>query len=251
MKTGVVKIAEDADFFMLKSLIDDDANWKLDYDKDGHTKVWTQHTDESCVKMVKVQSKFENVSAETLFDVLHDPEYRKEWDEYMILAVEIGYLNPNNDIGYYALSCPTPVKNRDFVLQRSWLDMGKEKLIMNHSVEHKDYPQKKGFIRATSYLTGFVVRALDDGCFLGYVSQTDPHGKLPPWLVNKITKKFAPKVITRLKKAAEKYEQWKSTQINPRYKPWIYPELTIDLKRVLIEDCLPKKTELIAEEECE
>lgn len=52
--------------------------------------------------MVKVQSVFQNISSNTMFDVLHDPDYRKDWDEYMLASVEIGYLNPNNDIGYYA-----------------------------------------------------------------------------------------------------------------------------------------------------
>lgn len=120
--------------------------------------------------MVKVKSVFQNISANTMFDVLHDPEYRKDWDEHMLASVEIGYLNPNNDVGYYAcmvgskllfncnqlikiaVSCPAPVKNRDFILQRSWLDMGYEKLILNHTVEHKDYPQKKGFIRLVFFM---------------------------------------------------------------------------------------------------
>lgn len=116
--------------------------------------------------MVKIHTVLRNISPSTIFDVLHDPEYRKEWDEHMLASIEIGYLNPNNDVGYYAcklvsqvcfwktnnllnvsVSCPAPVKNRDFVLQRSWLDLEDEKLILNHSVEHKDYPPKKGFIR--------------------------------------------------------------------------------------------------------
>lgn len=39
MEPGVVKIAEDSDFDMLKSLVDSDTDWKLEYDKGGGTKV--------------------------------------------------------------------------------------------------------------------------------------------------------------------------------------------------------------------
>lgn len=125
------------------------------------------------------------------------------------------------------VACPSPLKNRDFILQRSWLDTGIEQLILNHSVYHKDYPPRKHFVRATSYLTGkslganwhsarvyvyiyitlfhyqkrsyvkgYIVRPSrnGDGSELGYVSHTDPHGKLPVWLVNKVTQIFAPKV---------------------------------------------------------
>lgn len=52
--------------------------------------------------MVKIHTVFQNLSANTIFDVLHDPDYRKEWDEHMLASIEIGYLNPNNDVGYYA-----------------------------------------------------------------------------------------------------------------------------------------------------
>ena len=38
---------------------------------------------------------------------------------------------------YFTVKSPKPLKNRDFVLQRSWLDMGDQFYIVNHSVNHK------------------------------------------------------------------------------------------------------------------
>lgn len=47
------------------------------------------------------------------------------------------------------VSCPTPLKPRDFVLLRSWLDTGPngEQMVLSRSILHKDWPAKKGFIR--------------------------------------------------------------------------------------------------------
>lgn len=52
--------------------------------------------------MVKIHAVLNNILPDTVFDVLHDPAYRREWDLHMIESIEIGYLNPNNDVGYYA-----------------------------------------------------------------------------------------------------------------------------------------------------
>ncbi|KAG5315164.1 STA10 protein, partial [Acromyrmex insinuator] len=248
MDVGIVKIAEDKDFEKLKQLYDDNNNWKLDYNKPDLS-VWTKSVPGISFKMVKIRTRFPDVSPETLYDVLHDPEYRKIWDTHMIESKDIGFFNPNNDIGYYSsniqilVACPSPLKNRDFVLQRSWLDTGIEQLILNHSVYHKDYPPRKHFIRATSYLTGYIVRPSrnGDGSELGYVSHTDPHGKLPVWLVNKVTQIFAPKMVKRLHKASVGYPSWKILN-NPNYKPWHYPE-QIMAPRIRIEECVKSAEE--------
>ena len=77
-------------------------------------------------RMIRLKTVFPDVPADTLYDVLHDPVFRKTWDKHILSSCELGVLNPNNDLSYYALHCPAPLKNRDFVLQRSWLQTSQE-----------------------------------------------------------------------------------------------------------------------------
>merc|ERR1719188_1274118 len=185
--------------------------------------------------MIRLKTVYADVPASVLYDVLHDPDYRRTWDKFMMEAEEIGYLNPNNSVSYYALSCPAPVKNRDFVIQSSWLQTpGGDYAIINHSVFHGERPGRKGFVRGTSFLTGFLVTPLSSGCRLGYVTHTDPRGRLPTWVSNKLSTSFAPKLARRLHKACLKYEAWKRGN---SWKPWLYPEQTLDAPRINIKDC--------------
>lgn len=77
--------------------------------------------------------------------------------------------------------------------------------------------------RALTHLTGFVIRTKGHGCTIGYVAHCDPQGKLPPWLVNKVTHSLGPKMVKDLRKAAIGYIAWKSKQLI-RTKPWRFPE---------------------------
>ncbi|XP_041356837.1 START domain-containing protein 10-like [Gigantopelta aegis] len=145
--------------------------------------------------------------------------YASKYDLYLICVI-----NPNNDIGYYAIKCPPPLRNRDFVTQRSWLETGSEYYIINHSVNHENCPPRKGFIRGISFFTGYyIVRLANNSCQMTYVSQSDPKGKLPSWAMNKLTHIMAPKVISRVYKACKKYHSWKSKH-NPHFKPWLNAE---------------------------
>uniref|UniRef100_H9GKH0 START domain-containing protein 10 n=1 Tax=Anolis carolinensis TaxID=28377 RepID=H9GKH0_ANOCA len=122
-----------------------------------------------------------DLSAETLYDVLHDIEYRKKWDTNVIETFDIGKLTVNADVGYYSWRCPKPLKNRDVITLRSWLPMGSDYIIMNYSVKHPKYPPRKDMVRAVSIQTGYLIQGKGaKNCTLTYLAQVDPKGESDP-----------------------------------------------------------------------
>uniref|UniRef100_A0A671LIN7 START domain-containing protein 10 n=1 Tax=Sinocyclocheilus anshuiensis TaxID=1608454 RepID=A0A671LIN7_9TELE len=175
---------------------------------------------ELCIQLIVCK----DVTAETLYDVLHDTSYRKKWDTNMIDTFDIGRLTVNADVGYYSWKCPSPLKNRDFVTMRSWLPLGNDYLIINYSVKHPEYPPKKDYVRAVSLLTGYLIQSNGANCCtLYYLTQVDPRGSLPKWVVNRASQLVAPKAMKKIYKACLKYPEWKRKH-EPNLKPWRYPE---------------------------
>ena len=82
-KLGEVKIPVDEDIEYIKNLCLSDTNWTLETQK-SFIKVWTKPGELSTFKMVKLKADFEDVTARLLYDMIHDSEYRAEWDDRMI-----------------------------------------------------------------------------------------------------------------------------------------------------------------------
>lgn len=101
MTEDPVCIADDEDFSSLKQLVDSDDGWTLEVCK-ANTLVWTRTVPGCNFQMVKINSRFEDIEPDCVFDVLLDPDYRKEWDSHMLESYDIGNFNVNNDVGYYA-----------------------------------------------------------------------------------------------------------------------------------------------------
>ncbi|VDK83767.1 unnamed protein product [Cylicostephanus goldi] len=101
----------------------------------------------------------------------------------------------------------------------------------------------KGYIRGTALLTAYLVRPFDkEGCQITYLSHSDPKGKLPTWLVNRLTRVIAPKIVKKLHKACIAYPEWKRHN-QPNLKPWIYAEQQVDFPRVDLAKCQPQEYE--------
>ena len=174
MKVGEVFLPDDEDFKQFKIDCTTDQGWTICYDKSG-CRVAMKKNSSSAFDVIrvnplldktenfihlfcfslKVRSEFPDISAELLYDVVHDGQYRSTWDTAMLECYELCSVLPNSDIGYYSgrlnlfeihfysrgdflVKSPPPFKNRDFVTQRCWLDFGgnSEKYIINHSVNH-------------------------------------------------------------------------------------------------------------------
>ncbi|XP_056130537.1 START domain containing 14 isoform X2 [Lampris incognitus] len=165
-----------------------------------------------------------DVSAATMYDVLHDGVYRKKWDLTMLESVDIARVSANADVGYYSWICPKPLKNRDVVTLRSWQVTDEDYVIVNYSVKHPKHPPRNNLVRAISILTGYLIKPIGpNSCTFTYLSQADPKGSLPKWVVNKASQVLAPKVMKSVHKACQNYPQWKQ-QNSPDHKPWLYPE---------------------------
>lgn len=136
-KLGEVKPPNDQDFDYVKDLCVNHAEWDLEVSK-TNLKIWAKNNSLSTFRMIKIKADLENVNSNNLFDVLLDGEYSRIWDTNTIESSQVCHLSPCSDINYYAMKSPKPLKNRDFVVQRCWLDFGdrNEKFVFNHSVNH-------------------------------------------------------------------------------------------------------------------
>jgi hypothetical protein len=213
------RIQTDEDFDAFIKSCEEDDGWDIAHDEKG-IKVWDQKIPNSVINAVKVRTIFKDIDPAVLYDVFHDAEYRREWDENMIDGQEFEELDKNNDIGYYSVKVPNPMSNRDFVNQRAWRIKGNQYVIKNHSVNYPKCPEKKNFTRARSISTGYYILALEGGgCQLIYLTQSDPKGAIPNMISNVVTKKLAPKIVGKIEEAAKKYPKWKAEH-NPDKHPW-------------------------------
>lgn len=221
-----VSIPDDRAFASFKAECLSEEGWQLTHNKRGVT-VWIQDMEEGkSVHRIKCQMVCKDVSAETMYDVLHDTDYRSSWDPNVIETFDIGRLTVNADVGYYSWSCPRPLRNRDVVTLRSWLPIGRDYIIMNYSVKHPKYPPKHNMVRAVSIQTGYMIQNQGPNhCILTYLAQVDPRGSLPKWMVKKSSHYLAPRAMRKIHKACLKYPEWKRSH-KPGFKPWLYPEQT-------------------------
>ncbi|XP_040509964.1 START domain-containing protein 10 [Gallus gallus] len=97
-----VQIPDDGDFAAFREECECERGWNVSYSKGG-VRVWVRAGGApSGVHSIKCRMECRDVAAATLYDVLHDSDYRRRWDSNVIHSFDIGRLTANADVGYYA-----------------------------------------------------------------------------------------------------------------------------------------------------
>ncbi|KAF5397622.1 putative Phosphatidylcholine transfer protein [Paragonimus heterotremus] len=219
---GEVRPPLDEDFMYFKAMATDTADWKKHHSR-KRVRVFSKSTTASSCKMIKVTASFPDISADVLYDTLHDSVYRPSWDKTTRESFEYCRVCPNSSIEYYAMKSPFAFANRDFVLNRVWKILGKDYMIINRSVFHKKLPVRKEYVRALSFITGYLITSTGaSSCDFTYLTQNDPRGDIPAWAINLVATSVAPSIMKTLHRAALRYPAWKE-QHDPTFMPWRNP----------------------------
>ncbi len=99
----------------------------------------------------------------------------------------------------------------------------------------------------------YIIPTSSNSTTLYYLTQADPGGILPSWIVNTVSKVIIPGIIKKVGKACIKYDKWRAANgINN--KPWSNPEMISspkldwnDIKEINLEDIKSKNDSEIDE----
>ena len=198
-----------AEALQFRTLADSLDKFTLRADSSG-VFVWDRKADGGT--LIKVFAVYD-CTPQVMWDMLQDAVFRVVWDDSRLDSYRVALLDERNDIGYYAAKSPMVVSNRDFLNQRSWHNAGGgEYVIFNTSVQHTACPEKSGFVRAISKVSGYLIRPWGEQgsgqCSLTYLTMTDPRGWIPSMVVNFVTTSFAPTKMAKIRKAAADFKEW-------------------------------------------
>jgi len=226
--------ASEEEFDKVEATIHETEGWEL-YKATEKCEVHMKKTGGSDVLCLKLFSNtlFADITPEVLFDVLEDPDYRHVWDESCIECTTLVRIDNRNEVNYYSARCPAPLSNRDWcnrfgaTIRDVEGETSKKYILFNRSIKYPPCPPKKGFERAVSFVTAYVVEPLHPadhpeatGSRISYLTHNDWNGWIPSGIVNMVMKSMIPSVLDKLREACLTYPAWKAEH-NPDDKPWL------------------------------
>ncbi|KAL0491301.1 hypothetical protein AKO1_002365 [Acrasis kona] len=185
-----------------QELIDDADNSKWEFLKEENdVRGYKKHTPGQDFYKVKGVCKMKTQKSVVDYfnwyeDTYNDTEKRSKIDPQILVRRRLydlqestnpEYHNPGSCVLQMLVETPSSlVSNREFIaVQKTWFeDNGNKGYRIHVSIEHPDFPLTSGYVRAKMIFVASTVEKVEDGIIVTSISQTDPGGWMPTWLVN-------------------------------------------------------------------
>jgi len=128
-------------------------------------------------------------SAKTCYETVLDTsmESRKKWDQDLAFYDVKEQIGDNIIITHVGFTAPMGVTSRDFCAIRCHTEIEGTYYIWGCSVVHSSVPEDTTgyYVRGIILVSGFAIKPIDDTqCLVSNITQVDPAGWIPAWLVN-------------------------------------------------------------------
>jgi len=141
---------------------------------------------------------------ERLISAFGDQKRKPEWMDDLIKVVTVQKFTETKQIEYYHSAAPWPLDDRDFLYMAEFDYFPKEKtFVLNlQNATHKDYPKKKGIVRAMLHESNYFISKTEDSDKTKIAAEIlfDPMGSVPKWVVNLVQKKWPVNTLNGLRK---------------------------------------------------
>ena len=199
----IIRPAHDK-FFELKTLLLEPISEGWDVIKQTNTiEVHKKTTESSPIAIIKAKIFIPDTNIDDVLFAIWDGDYRREWDNVIQDFHVIEKLSEDSDVIYFFAKSPLPaiVSNREFIQNRKFLREKNGIFIVYWSADNESIPVPDGFIRANTIISGYHIKAENDGVRLEFISQNDVKGKIPPKLINTFAPSKAIDWVKKLSKA--------------------------------------------------
>ena len=160
-----------------------------------------QTNSDDAVSIKIIHRGFDKFTPKQVFEGVTDPDFRKEWDPFLISWKIIDKKEPNTDVIRMLLKVPV-VTNRDFILDCDYATIGEgenaEYIIRFQTVDHEKYKVEDGYVRGTVGLSGYLIRYEEGKTIVYCIGNSNVGGWIPKWLVNKMSRTAVPDMLNGL-----------------------------------------------------
>jgi hypothetical protein len=195
----------------------DQYEWKVFKEKDNITVYKANSRHQSGLIPIRAKSVINHPLAKVI-SAMSDSDRKHEWIPRLVKNEIVEQTSPFSRVEYSLYTAPWPLMDRSFLIEivGNYIKEKKMLVITIKSVERKDYPEEKNYIRGITHLGRIELIKLGPNktSFETWLI-TDFKGGIPNWIINIIQSKWPFRMLDRLNKQLNKPD----IVVLDKYKP--------------------------------